>query len=119
MFGNCGNHLQDLLVSKHVVDSFGSIYTLGPLTDDIMKHAHLSCNVRYFLFQKLQPLFIITDLQYVVNSSAEDFFIGLHPCSHSGGTALSVDSYYAPRHDTFTGVSAAPNPKLYTQYLLN
>lgn len=55
--------------------------------------------------------FIVNNLWYVVNSSTEDFFKILRPYSHSRGTGLIGGFYYAPRHDTFTGVLVAPNPK--------
>jgi len=77
-FGNYGNHLQGLLTSTHVVDCFGKTYTPGFLTKGITNMFNPNTTFATFDFKNSNP-FLITSLQGVLNSSAEDFFIGLHP----------------------------------------
>jgi len=105
--------LQDVLTSKHVVDSFGSLYTPGFLTNDLTNMFHAATTFDIFYF-KSSDSFLITSLQYVVNSSTEDFFIGLHSYSHLHVTDLTIGSYCALLQDTFTGILAEPSPKLRT-----
>jgi len=102
-FGNYGNHLQGLLTSTYVVDCFGKTCTPGFLTKDITNMLSPTTTFDTFDFKNPQP-FLITSLQGVLNSSTEDFFIGLHPYSHLGDTTLTVGSYCALRQDTFAGV---------------
>jgi len=112
-FNNYGPYLQDVLTSKHVVDSFGSLYTPGFLTNDVTNMFHAATTLDTFYFKNSNSL-LITSLQYVVNSSTEDFFIGLHSYSHLHVTDLTIGSYCALLQDTFTGILAEPSPKLRT-----
>jgi len=89
-----GTSLQDLLTSRHFVDSFGSIYTPGPLTNGITSMFSPVTTFDTFYFKNPDP-FLVASLQCAVNSPAEDFFKGLHSYSHLGGTALTVGSYDA------------------------
>jgi len=112
-FNNYGLNLQDVLTSKHVVDSFGSLYTPGFLTNDVTNMFHAATTLDTFYFKNSNP-FLITSLQYVVNSSTEDFFIGLHSYSHLHVTDLTIGPYCALLQDTFTGILAEPSLKLRT-----
>ena len=61
-FNNYVKYLQDVLTSKHVVDSFGSAYTPGFLTNDITNMFNAATTLDTFYFKNSNS-FLITSLQ--------------------------------------------------------